>query len=67
MGWFDRFKSKNPKVTCLICEKSVRESDSTSVKYRYGEGEGIIGTAHLCGKCSRYVNKKDDEDYGESI
>lgn len=67
MGWLDAFKNKNPKVQCLICDKTIRQDKSTSVKYRYGEGEGAVGTAHLCESCSRYLEKKDDEDYGESI
>lgn len=67
MAWLDIFRKKNPKVTCLVCEKSVRQDKTASVKYRYGEGEGTVGTAHLCEKCSRYIEKKDDEDYGESL
>jgi len=67
MGWLSVFKAKNPKVKCLVCDKSVREDKATSVKYRYGEGSGTVGTAHLCEKCSRYLDKKDEEDYGESV
>lgn len=67
MGWLSVFKSKNPKVKCLICERTSRLDKAVSVKYRYDEGEGTIGTAHLCEKCSRYLEKKDDEDYGESL
>ena len=67
MSWFNVFKAKNPKVKCLVCERSVREDKATSVKYRYGEGAGTVGTAHLCDKCSRDLDKKDDEEYGESI
>lgn len=67
MSWLSIFKSKNPKVKCLVCDKQVREDKTTIVKYRYGEGAGTIMTAHLCDKCSRYLDKKDDEDYGESV
>lgn len=67
MSWLNLFKSKNPKVNCLICERKVRKDKAVSVKYRYGEGEGAIGTTHLCEKCARHVEKKDDEDYGEPI
>lgn len=67
MSWFNLFKAKNPKVSCLVCERSVRTDKAIAVKYRYGEGEGSIGTAHLCEKCSHYLDKKDDSEYDESL
>lgn len=65
MGWLEIFKAKN-SPDCLVCGKKVG-SNFSEVKYRYGLNEGEIGTAHLCEKCSRYLEKKDEEDYGESI
>lgn len=65
MGWLDRFKSKN-LPECLICSKKIKGDNHTQVKYRYGV-EGKIGTAHLCEKCSRYVDQKEDEDYDQPI
>ncbi len=65
MSWLSIFKAKN-SPDCLVCGKKVGGNFS-EVKYRYGLNEGEIGTAHLCEKCSRYLEKKDEEDYGESI
>ncbi len=66
MGWLDKFKAKEVP-NCLICGQRVKGENFSTVKYRYGLEEGQIGTAHLCEKCTRYVEKKDDEDYGESL
>lgn len=67
MGWLDVFKSKN-KCECLICRSMHPRKDVTEIKYRYGTGEGKIGTAFMCSACdAQYNAKEDDEDYGESI
>ena len=68
MGWLDAFKKKKQLLPdCLVCGKKIKGENFSEVKYRYGLDEGQVGTAHLCEKCSRYLDKKDDEDYGEPV
>lgn len=68
MGWLEKFKKKSQNAfDCLVCGKKIKDDNFSEVKYRYGLNEGQIGTAHLCDKCSQYLEKKDDEDYGESV
>lgn len=68
MGWLEKFKKKNQDAPdCLVCGKKIKGDNFSKVKYRYGLNEGEVGTAHLCEKCTGYLEKKDDEDYGESL
>jgi hypothetical protein len=67
MGWLDVFKSKK-KCECLICGSKNQRKDVIEIKYRYGEGQGTIGTAYMCNKCdAKYNTKQEDEDYVESV
>lgn len=67
MGWLDVFKS-NRTCECLICGKTSKKAEATTFKYRYGDGEGKIGTAFMCSACDKkYNSNKKDEDYVEPI
>lgn len=67
MGWLDVFKNKK-KCECLICGLKYQRKDVTTLKYRYGEGEGTIGVAYMCNECdAKYNGEEKDEDYVESI
>jgi hypothetical protein len=67
MAWLDVFKKKQ-KTECFICAAKHLKKDMVTVKYRYGPGEGAVGTAHMCNKCNeKYTTKSEDEDYVESI
>lgn len=65
MSWFNNFKSK--KIPCLICEKKHQKKDMVEIKYRYGGGEGNIGTAYMCNTCNDKYSNQEVEEYGESI
>lgn len=64
----DWLRKKEVLHKCFICgDKSLRK-DCVEVKYRYGSGSGLIGSAYMCNKCnSEYNADKEDDDYVEPI
>lgn len=66
MAWLDIFKRKK-SCECFICNIMCKRKDAVEVKYRYGDGEGKIGTAYMCNGCDAKYNTQEDEDHGESI
>lgn len=67
MAWLDVFKSKK-QCECLICGSKNQRKNVIEIKYRYGEGQGVIGSAYMCNKCdAKYNTEQEDEDYVEPI
>lgn len=70
MSWLSIFKSKAKakKFECLTCGKETLREDCVEIAYRYGPGEGSIGKAHMCMRCEKKYNIKDeDDDYVEPV
>jgi hypothetical protein len=67
MGWLDIFKSKK-KCECLFCGSKNTRKDVIEIKYRYGEGQGLIGSAFICNTCdTKYNAMHEGQEYVESI
>jgi DNA-directed RNA polymerase subunit RPC12/RpoP len=68
MKWLNFFTGTREEMyVCLICANKFLRKDCVEIKYRYGSGEGHIGTAYMCSECSNTNIEDEDHEDVESI